>query len=84
MDAETIARIIGHSDGGALIHGVYGHVTPAMLDRAVVGDGSTFRRLIRVRIRVETAAKPGMYAAMADFTPKIRCPRGDSNTRHAV
>ena len=36
MDAGTIARIIGHSDGGALIHRVYGHVTPAMLDRAVV------------------------------------------------
>jgi hypothetical protein len=40
--AHTAARIIGHSDGGALIHRVYGHVTPAMLDRAVAAMEARF------------------------------------------
>lgn len=42
LDAGTIAKIVGHADGGALIHKVYGHVTPTMLDRAVAGMNARF------------------------------------------
>jgi integrase len=42
LDAGTIASIVGHADGGALIHRVYGHVTPAMFDRAVAAMNARF------------------------------------------